>query len=194
MKKIAIFASGSGSNFEAIVKAVQRNEISAEIVLLVSDKPDAYVLTRAEKFEIPTLALSPKDYPTKAAYEAEILEKLRALEVDLIVLAGYMRLVGETLLRAYTDNIVNIHPSKLPDFPGKDAILRAYESKTRETGVTVHYVDAGMDTGPIIAQEVVAIDEGDTVESLEEKIHKIEHALYVRTLARLCHEDQEVSR
>ena len=194
MKKLAIFASGSGSNFEAIVKAVQRGEISAEIVLLVCDQPDAYVLERAKNFGIPTLVLSPKDDPTKAAYEAKILEKLQALEVDLIVLAGYMRLVGETLLSAYPDKMVNIHPSKLPDFPGKDAISRAYESGARESGVTVHYVDAGMDTGPIIAQEVVAIDEGDTVESLEEKIHKIEHALYVRTLARLCHEDQEVSR
>ena len=186
MKKIAIFASGSGSNFEAIVKAVQRNEISAEIVLLVSDKPDAYALTRAKNLAVPTFAIAPKDYPEKVAYEMEILEKLRALEVELIVLAGYMRLVGETLLDAYPDKIVNIHPSKLPDFPGKDAILRAYESKIRQTGVTVHYVDAGMDTGPIIAQETVAIDENDSLETLEEKMHKVEHVLYVRTLAQLC--------
>lgn len=185
MKNIAIFASGNGSNFAAIAEAVKTGEIAANIALLVCDKPGARVIARAEELGIPVFAAAPASYADKAAYETDVLRRLEALDVQLIVLAGYMRLIGATLLEVYPGRIVNIHPSKLPEFPGKDAILRAYESGAAETGVTVHYVDAGMDTGPIIAQRVVEITPGDTLELLEEKMHFVEHGLYIETLKHL---------
>lgn len=192
MKKIAVFASGSGSNFQALVDATKTNGQSYEIVLLVCDKPGAYVIERAQQAEVPSLEISPKDFASKADYEKEILQKLNESEVELIVLAGYMRLIGETLLSAYEGRIINIHPSLLPSFPGKDAIGQAFEAKVKITGVTVHYVDEGMDTGPIIAQEAVKMDENETRESLEVKIHQVEHLLYPSVIQKLCSTDRNV--
>ena len=192
MKKIAVFASGSGSNFQALVDATKTNGQSYEIVLLVCDKPGAYVIERAQQAEVPSLEISPKDFASKADYEKEILQKLNESEVELIVLAGYMRLIGETLLSAYEGKIINIHPSLLPSFPGKDAIGQAFEAKVKITGVTVHYVDEGMDTGPIIAQEAVKMDENETRESLEVKIHQVEHLLYPSVIQKLCSTDRNV--
>jgi phosphoribosylglycinamide formyltransferase-1 len=186
MKKIAVFASGSGSNFQALADAVKAGQLSCEIALLVCDKPGAYAIERAEKADVPSLVISPKDFASKADYEKEILQKLQMSEVELIVLAGYMRLIGETLLSAYEGRIVNIHPSLLPSFPGKDAIGQAFQAKVKITGVTVHYVDEGMDTGPIIAQEAVKMDENETRESLEAKIHGVEHQLYPNVIQKLC--------
>lgn len=148
MKRIAVFASGNGSNFQAIVNAVKRSELNASITLLVSDKPGAYVIDRAMKEEIPTFVFAAKNYQEKADYEREILKHLKTNKIDLIVLAGYMRLVGGTLLQAFAGKIINIHPSLLPAFPGKDAIGQALEAGVSQTGITIHYVDAGMDTGP----------------------------------------------
>jgi len=185
MKHIAIFASGNGSNFEAIATAVKRGALCAEIALLVCDKPDAYVITRAKRHNIPVFVFSSAQYVDKAAYEAEILDRLCELDIEFIVLAGYMRLVGKTLLDAYPVRIVNIHPSLLPAFSGKGAIQQAYDSGAKVTGVSVHFVDAGMDTGPVIAQRRVVIEETDTLQSLEEKIHQIEHTLYIETLQQL---------
>ncbi|NSL53016.1 phosphoribosylglycinamide formyltransferase [Calidifontibacillus erzurumensis] len=186
MKKIAVFASGNGSNFQAIIDAVKEKKLSCNVVLLVCDKPGAYCIERAEKANVPTLVLSPKDFPSKAEYETEILNRLKEEKVELIVLAGYMRLIGETLLSAYEGKIINIHPSLLPAFPGLDAIGQAYNAKVKITGVTVHYVDEGMDTGPIIAQEAVRVEETDTRESLQEKIQKVEHSLYPSVIQKLC--------
>jgi len=185
MKNIAIFASGNGSNFEAIALAVQHGEINASVSLLVCDKPGARVVSRAEFYRIETVVFSPKDYADKVAYEAEILSQLQARDVQFLVLAGYMRLIGKTLLEAYPKRIVNIHPSLLPHFPGKGAIGQAYRSGRRETGVSVHYVDEGMDTGPVITQCTVEIKAGDSLETLERNIHRAEHALYIQTLKEL---------
>jgi len=178
---IAVFASGSGSNFQAIQEAIERGELNAKIELVVTDKPGAYVVERAKAKSIPVLALSPKDFGSKEAYEQAILAKLQECEVKWIILAGYMRLIGETLLNSYTSKIVNIHPSLLPSFPGKDAIGQAMEHRVKVTGVTVHFVDAGMDTGPIIAQRAVAVTDGDR-EATEQAIHAIEHDLYKEAL------------
>jgi phosphoribosylglycinamide formyltransferase 1 len=191
MKKIAVFASGSGSNFQAIAIAVQNGSLNAEISLLVCDKPGAFVVDRAEMIGIPSLVLSPKDFPSKEAYEAEILQKLISLDVELVVLAGYMRLIGPTLLQAFEGRIVNIHPSVLPAFPGKDAIGQALEAGVGETGVTIHYVDEGMDTGPIIVSEAVTVAAGETRESLQKKIQRIEHSLYPEVLERLLNGKEE---
>ncbi|MGE7675394.1 phosphoribosylglycinamide formyltransferase [Lysinibacillus sp. NPDC094403] len=182
--KIAVFASGSGSNFQAIQEAIERGELNAKIELVVTDKPSAFVVTRAENYSIPVLALSPKEFTSKADYETAIIDALHECQVEWIVLAGYMRLISEVLLTAYPQRIVNIHPSLLPAFPGKDAIGQAMEHGVKVTGVTVHFVDEGMDTGPIIAQSAVQVVEGDR-EATETAIHKEEHELYTKALEQL---------
>lgn len=176
--KAAVFASGTGSNFEAIVK----ESLPCEIALLVCDKPGAKVIEKAEKYGVPTLVFSPKDYASKVEFEKMLVGKLQEANISWIFLAGYMRIVGPTLLGAYEGRIVNIHPSLLPDFPGKDAIGDAYRAGVGKTGVTVHYIDEGIDTGPIIAQEEVVVEADDTLETLAQKIHAVEHELYPRVI------------
>jgi phosphoribosylglycinamide formyltransferase 1 len=182
--KIAVFASGSGSNYQAIQEAIEKGELDAQVVLVVTDRPGAYVTTRAQSFHVPVLEIAPKQFESKAQYEQAIVEALQSNEVEWVVLAGYMRLVGEVLLHAYANKIVNIHPSLLPSFPGKDAIGQAFEAGVKVTGVTVHYVDAGMDTGPIIAQAAIDVVEND-LQATEARIHAVEHVLYKQTLQRL---------
>lgn len=185
MKRLAIFASGSGTNFQAIVDGVKTGKITAEVALMVCDKKGAFVIERAVKEQIPTFVFQAKDYESKADYEKEILHLLKEKEIDFIVLAGYMRLIGPTLLNEYEGRIVNIHPSLLPAFPGKDAIGQALRAGVKVSGVTVHYVDAGMDTGPIIAQKAIEIAEDDTVETVAGKIHQVEHELYPKVIQQL---------
>ena len=184
MTKIAVFASGAGSNFQAIQEAIERGELKASIELVVTDKPGAFVVTRAKNYNLNILELTPKTFDSKEAYETVLVEELQKRGVEWIVLAGYMRLVGDVLLSAYPNRIINIHPSLLPSFPGKDAIGQAMAHGVKSTGVTVHYVDAGMDTGPIIAQAAVNVVEGDREET-EKRIHAVEHALYTTTLREL---------
>ena len=176
--KIAVFASGSGSNFGAIVQSIKTGQLSGvEIALLVCDRPGAYVIERAEQELIPVFSFQSRDYAGKQEYEQAILEQLKEKEIDLVVLAGYMRLVGDTLLSAFEGKMINLHPSLLPSFTGKDAIGQAFDYGVKATGVTVHFVDSGMDTGPIIDQRVVWVEAEDTKESLAQKIHEQEHKL-----------------
>ncbi|WP_020062892.1 phosphoribosylglycinamide formyltransferase [Bacillus sp. 123MFChir2] len=189
MSRLAIFASGSGSNFQALVDAVEAGRLDAQLSLLVCDQPGARVIERANNHHVPCFSFSAKAYESKEGFEQEILTKLQEYEIDWIILAGYMRLIGPTLLTAYGGRIVNIHPSLLPSFPGKDAVGQAIEASVKVTGVTIHYVDAGMDTGPIIAQEAVTVSEDDTRESLQKKIQLVEHRLYVDTVKSLLHSE-----
>ncbi|MGB7999956.1 MAG: phosphoribosylglycinamide formyltransferase [Anaerobacillus sp.] len=188
MKKLAVFASGSGSNFEAIAAAIEKGNLEAEIALVVCDRPGAKVEKRAERYGIPVLSFYPKSYDSKADFEAFILQQLNDTGVEWIFLAGYMRLIGPTLLRAFEGKIVNIHPSLLPAFPGKDAIGQAFEAGVKLTGVTVHFVDEGMDTGQIIDQDSVRIDIEDTREDLGRKIQEMEHLLYPAVIRSLLQE------
>ncbi|MFA9457747.1 phosphoribosylglycinamide formyltransferase [Halalkalibacter sp. AB-rgal2] len=183
--RIAVFASGSGSNAEAIIQATKKGTLDAEVALIVTDKPGAKVVERAQSYGIDVFAFTPKDYNGKAAFEQEIVSKLKEYDISFLVLAGYMRLVGETLLEGYEGRMVNIHPSLLPSFPGLDAIGQAFDAKVKITGVTIHYVDSGMDSGPIIAQESVRIEEMDTIETLRQKVQAIEHTLYPETLQKI---------
>lgn len=185
MKKIAIFASGSGSNFQAIMESIQAGRLEADVTLLVCDHPGAYVIDRARAAGIPCLVFNPKDYKSKEEYETEISQALKKAGTELVVLAGYMRLIGPTLLKEYEGEIVNIHPSLLPAFPGKNAIGQALEAKAKWSGVTIHFVDEGMDTGPIIIQERVKLEEDETRETLQRKIQAIEHKLYPEILQML---------
>ncbi|WP_026691235.1 phosphoribosylglycinamide formyltransferase [Alteribacter aurantiacus] len=182
MIKLAVFASGSGSNFQAIVDAQKNGTLLGEVALLVCNKPSAKVIARAKREGIPSVVVQPSDYAFKTGYEQAIVDKLVEYECEFLVLAGYMRLIGPTLLKRYEGKIVNIHPSLLPSFPGLDAIGQALDKGVKVTGVTVHFVDSGMDTGPIIAQKAVTIEEGDTRQGVQEKIQRVEHILYPQTI------------
>ena len=172
--KMAVFASGNGSNFQALYEATQDGRLDADIVLVVADKPSAFVLERAKQAGVPAFSFTPRDYVSKQQYESMLVKKLDRAGVEWVVLAGFMRLIGPVLLTAYENRIVNIHPSVLPAFPGKDAIGQTLEAGAEEAGVTVHFVDEGMDTGAIIAQRSFAVDGADR-ETVERKIHEIEH-------------------
>ncbi|MCL7747629.1 phosphoribosylglycinamide formyltransferase [Halalkalibacter alkaliphilus] len=192
MMKIAIFASGSGTNAEAIIHAARDGLLDVEVALIVTDKPNAKVIERANLFNIPCFIADPKTYETKADFEQDVIRELGKCGVSFVVLAGYMRLIGPTLLNAYEGRMVNIHPSLLPSFPGLDAIGQAFKAKVKITGVTIHYVDAGMDTGEIIAQEPVRIEEDDTVDSLQKKVQAVEHELYPKTIQTIIDRTKEV--
>jgi phosphoribosylglycinamide formyltransferase 1 len=189
MRRLAVFASGSGSNFQAIADAIKNGRLQAEIQLLVCDKPGAKVADRAKKLNIPVFTFVPQSFESKAAFEQEIVDELERQRVEFIALAGYMRLVGPVLLDAYEGRIVNIHPSYLPAFPGKDAVGQALEAKVAETGVTIHYVDSGMDTGPVIEQVKVPVLPDDTRETLQERIQETEHRLYPDIIHQLMKKD-----
>ncbi|NMO97421.1 phosphoribosylglycinamide formyltransferase [Paenibacillus lemnae] len=177
--RIAVFASGTGSNFQALVDAQRRGALhGGEITLLVSDKPMAPVVQRARDAGIDVFLFQPKDYSSREDYEQEILTELERREVDLIVLAGYMRLLTSVLVEPYSGRMINIHPSLLPAFVGKDAVGQALQYGVKTTGVTVHYVDGGMDTGPVIAQRALDILPEDDQESLTKRIHSVEQQLY----------------
>lgn len=180
--RVAILASGNGSNFEALAHQFQAGLLPGELAFVFSDHHNAYVLERARRLNIKAYSFEVKEFENKAAYEKALLQLLQEQEIDLIVLAGYMRIIGKTLLSHYRNRILNIHPSLLPSFPGLHGIKDAYEYGVKVTGVTVHLVDDGVDTGPIIAQEPVMILPEDTLESLEEKIHQTEHRLYPKVL------------
>lgn len=182
--RLAIFASGNGSNFEALAKACIDGRINATVALCVCDHPGAYVTERAKKLNIPVLELRQKSFPSKKEYEKAILDELRKENVDFICLAGYMRIVGDVLLNAYVDRIVNIHPSLLPAFPGIDAIGQALKYGVKVFGVTVHYVDHTLDGGKIISQVAIPY-EGNSREELEPMVHAHEHPLYIETVAKL---------
>ncbi|KMY48387.1 phosphoribosylglycinamide formyltransferase [Peribacillus loiseleuriae] len=192
MKKIAVFASGNGSNFQAIVDAVKAGTLAADICLLVCDKESAYVLQRAEKENIDSFCFVPKSFHDKAAFEQEIVKQLKLRNIEFIVLAGYMRLIGPTLLQEYPEAIVNIHPSLLPNFPGKDAIGQAFDAGVKVTGLSIHYVDAGMDTGPIIAQKEIGVLANDTRDRLQERIQQAEHTTYPEVLQQLFMNEKSI--
>lgn len=180
MISAAVFASGSGSNAEAIVQA---SELPCTIQLLVCDKPEAPVINKAEGWDTEVFVCDPKTFKDKQSYEQAILTKLQEKQIEWIFLAGYMRLIGPTLLVAYPERILNIHPSLLPAFAGKDAIGQALSAGVKLSGVTIHFVDAGMDTGNIIAQEAVPVLEKDTHHTLHQRIQAIEHRLYPETIS-----------
>lgn len=180
--RVAILASGNGSNFEALAHQFQAGLLPGELIFVFSDHHNAYVLERARRLNVRAFSFEVKEFENKAAYEEALLQLLQEQQIDLIVLAGYMRIIGQTLLSHYSNRILNIHPSLLPSFPGLHGIKDAYEYGVKVTGVTVHLVDDGVDTGPIIAQEPVMILPEDSLESLEEKIHQTEHRLYPKVL------------
>lgn len=187
--RAAIFASGTGSNFQAII---DEPKLACDIALLICDQPGALVIEKATSENIPTFVFDPNNYASKEAYEQEIIEQLRAYNVEWLFLAGYMRIIGKTLLSTYEGKTINIHPSLLPAFPGIDAIGQAIRAKVKVTGVTVHYVDEGIDTGPIIAQEAINVLEEDTLTSLQKRIQAVEHQLYPQVINQIIQQHKGV--
>ena len=181
MKNLVVFASGNGSNFEAIVKACNNKKIDAKVLLLVCDKKEAYAIKRAKRMGIECFVASPKDYPSKDDYEKAIIKKLASYNIDLICLAGYMRIIGNELLSVYEGKIINTHPSLLPSFRGKDAIEQAMNFGVKVYGITIHYVDSSLDGGKIIAQKSLEY-KGSDIEYIKKRLLKIEHKLYVDTI------------
>lgn len=187
MKRIAIFASGEGSNFQVLADACRRGDIPAEAALMVCDRPSARVNERADRMGIERFTFSPRDYASKAEYEREIVRRLDEKGIDLVCLAGYMRILSDELLGAYGGRIVNVHPSLLPAFKGAHAIEQALEYGVKIFGVTIHWVDATLDGGRIIAQRAFPY-EGSDLEELVRLVHAAEHPLYVETVKRLLNE------
>ena len=177
LKNIAVFASGRGTNFGAIIRAVKKGKIQANLSLLVCDNPKAGAIGRAKRAGIKIALVKREDFANKEDFENKIIAHLEENKIDLIILAGFMRLLAPEFVRRYVGRILNIHPALLPSFKGREAIKDALDYGVKVIGVTVHFVDEKMDHGPIILQKAVQIQE-DTLDSLEKKIHKIEHHLY----------------
>lgn len=182
---IAVFASGSGSNLQVILDAERHDDDwPARVVLVVSDRPESMAVKRAQRRQVPVFARSPRDYSDKTAFELDVLNALREAGVAYIALAGYMRIIGPVLLEAYQNKVLNVHPSLLPAFPGRHAVKDALAAGVTETGVTVHLVDQGIDTGPVLAQRVVPVDAGMAENQLLARVHAVEHQLYPYVIRR----------
>lgn len=180
--KLGVLLSGSGTNLQAIIDAIDAGKLDATIELVVSSRPDAYGLKRAEAAGLQTLTLSKETYEDLFVADMVIATELKRYNVDYVVMAGYMRKVGVPILNTFLNRVLNLHPALLPSFRGAHAIQDAYEYGVKVTGVTVHLANADYDRGPIIAQRPVVVEEGWTVDQLEEAIHQVEHKLYPEVL------------
>lgn len=185
-KHLALFGSGRGSNGEAIYKAIEAGHINGEIVLIISDRPHVGIVEKGRAWHIPVHIVDPANYGIEAAWTQAMLDLLQEYEVEGILLAGYMRILPPTFVQAYRGNILNIHPSLLPAFTGLQAQKQALLKGVKYTGCTVHFVDEGMDTGPIIAQVVVPVYEDDTVDTLSTRILHEEHRIYPEAVRLFC--------
>jgi phosphoribosylglycinamide formyltransferase-1 len=175
---LAVLASGRGSNLQAIIDQIEEGRLHASIKLLVVDNPDAFAIERARRHSIPYLYLDPGEFPTKDSYFVKIVEELKARGVELVILAGFMRIVRRPMIEAYPNRIMNIHPALLPSFPGFHGQRQAVDYGVRITGCTVHFVDEGMDTGPVIIQAAVPVLPDDTEETLSARVLKLEHRIF----------------
>lgn len=173
-----MLASGRGSNFQSIIDAINNKNLKAQILLLITDNPSAYAIERAKKHDIEHLVIRPKEYSSRDDFYRKIAEELQKRDVGLVVLAGFMKIVGKPLIDTYPNRIMNIHPALLPSFPGLHGQKQAVDYGVRISGCTVHFVDEGMDTGPIIMQAAVPVYHSDTEDTLSERILKLEHKIY----------------
>ena len=180
--KLGVLISGSGSNLQSIIDQIERGALNARITMVVSNKPEAYGLTRARKHGIPQTVLNHQDFENREDFDRELLRVLQTAGVELVALAGFMRILTPYFLRAFPDRIINIHPALLPSFPGTHVQRKALDYGVRFSGCTVHFVDEGVDTGPIIIQAVVPVLEGDTAETLAARILKEEHKIYPQAI------------
>lgn len=186
MKKIAVMISGSGSNLEAIVKACHEKNIYGEIVYVISNNPEAYGIERAKKYNIPVKIIDHKIYTNRDDFDNALKEFLDNLEVDLIILAGFMRILGKNITEKFYGKMINLHPSLLPLYPGLNTHTQALNNKDEYHGISIHFVSAELDAGPLIAQGKVLVKADDDLEKLVSKIHKVEHDLLPKVINELC--------
>ncbi|MDP3279336.1 MAG: phosphoribosylglycinamide formyltransferase [Deltaproteobacteria bacterium] len=184
--RIAALVSGSGSNLQAILDACAQGRIDGEVVLVLSNRTDAFALERARRAGVPTEVLDHKNFASREAFDSEIVDRLRTVRADTVVLAGFMRIVTPVLLSAFTDRVINVHPSLLPSFAGTHAQAQALAYGAKIAGCTVHFVDEGVDSGPIIAQAAVDVFDTDTEESLRDRILREEHRILPLALSWLA--------
>jgi phosphoribosylglycinamide formyltransferase-1 len=180
--KLAVLVSGRGSNLQAIMDSIDREELDAHLSIVISNTKDAIALKRAEKHGIKTIFIDPSNYLSSKEYDKALVLKLKEFSVDLICLAGYMRILGEEVIQTFEKKIINIHPSLLPAFPGMNAQKQAINHGVKFSGCTVHFVDFGVDTGPIILQTVVPVYDNDDEKSLSKRILEQEHYLYPKAI------------
>jgi len=186
MKKIAVMISGSGSNLEAIVKACQQKNIYGEIVYVISNNPDAYGIERAKKYNIPVKIIDHKSYTDRDDFDDALKEFLDNLEIDFIILAGFMRILGKNITEKFYGKMINLHPSLLPLYPGLNTHTQALNNKDDYHGISIHFVSAELDAGPLIAQGKILVKADDDLEKLVSKIHKVEHDLLPKVINELC--------
>ena len=180
--KLGILISGNGSNLQSIIDYIEKGSLKATIKIVISNNPDAYGLTRAKKHGIPVVVLKNGDFINKEDFDLELINILKNNSVDLVILAGFMRVLTPTFLKAFTQKIMNIHPALLPSFPGIHGQKQALEYGVKLSGCTVHFVDEGVDTGPIIIQSAVQVFDDDTEETLAARILKEEHRIYPQAI------------
>ncbi len=190
---LGVLVSGSGSNLQAILDAISRGELSAEVRVVLCNRPGAYALTRAKNAGIRAVCLDHKSFPSREDFDTEMLSVLKDAGVEWVALAGFMRVLSKGFLDAFKHRVVNIHPSLLPAFPGVNAQKQAFDYGVRVAGCTVHFVDDGVDTGPIISQRAVPVHEDDTVESLRDRILEQEHKAFVEALRFISEGRVEIS-
>jgi phosphoribosylglycinamide formyltransferase-1 len=178
MLNLGVLASGSGSNFQSIVDNIESGYIDAKVAVLITDNPKAYAIERAQEHNIKHLVINPKDFPDRPSYNSHIADELKKRDVELVILAGFMRVVDKALIDRYPNKIMNIHPALLPSFPGLHGQRQAADYSVKISGCTVHFVDEGMDTGPIIIQAAVPAYHDDTEDSLGKRILKQEHRIF----------------
>jgi phosphoribosylglycinamide formyltransferase-1 len=176
--RLGILVSGSGTNLQAIIDRIESGEINAEIACVISNKTDVYALTRASHHGIPVVVHENEKFPERRSYDAATVDILRAHKVDLVILAGFMRILSDVMVNAFPQAILNIHPALLPSFPGLHAQRQALDYGVRFSGCTVHFVDSGTDTGPILLQAIVPVEQDDTEETLSSRIQKAEHKAF----------------
>ena len=186
MKKIAVMVSGSGSNLEAIVKACHEKNIYGEIVYVISNNPDAYGIERAKKYNIPVKIIDHKSYTDRDDFDDALKEFLDNLEIDFIILAGFMRILGKNITEKFYGKMINLHPSLLPLYPGLNTHTQALNNKDDYHGISIHFVSAELDAGPLIAQGKISVKADDDLEKLVSKIHKVEHDLLPKVINELC--------
>lgn len=186
MKKIAVLASGRGSNFQALLDSIKAGRIDGTCVALLTDNREAYAIERAKQAGVPVIVHHFRDYPSKEAYEADLLASMKQTGADLFVCAGYMRIVGAKITDTFAGRMINIHPALLPAFPGLHGQKQALDYGVKIAGCTVHFMDSGLDSGPIIVQKAVPVLDDDTEDSLADRILEQEHIAYSEAVALFC--------
>ena len=186
MKTITVLISGSGSNLEAIINACDTKKIDGEVISVISNNHNAYGLTRAKKFNINTTVINHKLYTNREDFDLELESLLDQLDSDLIILAGFMRILGEKITKKFGNKMINLHPSLLPLYPGLNTHKKVLSNKDKNHGVSIHYVSGELDGGPLIAQGIIKVKKNDNLDSLINRIHKIEHILLPEIVKQIC--------